>query len=199
MLVLDNFDLILQSGYRAGYYREEYEGYGELLRQVGELPHQSCLVLTSREKPKEFVSLEGATLPVRALQLTGLKDVEGREILKAKGLSLSKVAKAELQDLIQRYAGNPLALKIVATNIQELFNSDISNFLKQGTTVFDNIRTLLDQQINRLSALEKNIMYGLALNLELVSISELGTDIGTICIASRTAGSSGFAGKALTN
>lgn len=179
LLVLDNFESILQSGYRAGCYPEEYKGYGELLRQVGEVTHKSCLVLTSREKPKEFVSLEGATLRVRALQLTGLKDVEGQEILEAKGLSLSKVAKEDLQDLIERYAGNPLALKIVATNIQELFNRDISNFLKQGktVTVFDNIRTLLNEQFNRLSALEKDIMYELALNLELVSISELGKDI----------------------
>ncbi|NJR67061.1 MAG: hypothetical protein HC772_19900 [Leptolyngbyaceae cyanobacterium CRU_2_3] len=34
--------------------------------------HQSCLVLTSREKPAEVSIREGDTLPVRSLQLTGL-------------------------------------------------------------------------------------------------------------------------------
>ncbi|MCU0533236.1 MAG: NB-ARC domain-containing protein [Hydrococcus sp. Prado102] len=177
LLILDNFESILQSGHRAGYYLKEYEGYGELLRMVGEAVHQSCLVLTSREKPKEFVSLEGKTSPVRTFQLSGLKEGEGREILKAKGLSLLEVAQKELLDLIDRYAGNPLALKIVATNIQELFDGDISKFLEEGATVFDNIRDLLDRQFERLSTLEVQIMYWLAINREWISVSELEKDI----------------------
>jgi predicted ATPase len=50
LLVLDNAETILKSNALAGHYKERYESYGELLRQVGEVPHQSCLVLTSREK-----------------------------------------------------------------------------------------------------------------------------------------------------
>jgi len=41
-----------------GYMRAGYEGYGQLLRRVGESEHQSCLLLTSREKASEIVSLE---------------------------------------------------------------------------------------------------------------------------------------------
>lgn len=177
LLLLDNFESILQSEHRAGYYLKGYENYGELLKIVGETVHQSCFVITSREKPKEFVSLAGKTFPVRTFQLSGLKEGEGREILRAKGLSLLEVSEKELQNLIECYAGNPLALKIVATNIQELFAGNISKFLAEGATVFDNIRDLLEQQFKRLSVLEVQIMYWLAINREWTTVSELEKDI----------------------
>ncbi len=174
LLVLDNAESILRSGAYTGYYQAGYEDYGELLRRVGEVSHQSCLVLTSREKPKDLASLEGAELPVRSLQLSGLKQIEGQKVVKLKGLSGSET---ELSALIESYAGNPLALKIVATTIQDVFNGDIVEFLNQGTAVFGNIRELLERQFNRLSELEKEIMYWFAINRELISISQLREDI----------------------
>ncbi|GAB4199905.1 MAG: hypothetical protein Fur006_51000 [Coleofasciculaceae cyanobacterium] len=203
LLILDNVETILSSsdslpfkfsrevrnsypsGYasRAGYYREGYEEYGELLRQVGETPHQSCLVLTSREKPKELASLEGATLPIRSFQLRGLPEVEGREIFKAKGFFSG--SDAEWGVLIERYSGNPLALKIVSTAIQELFEGKIYDFLAQGTVVFGDIRELLDQQFNRLSDLEKESIYWLAINREPVLLAELRDDIVSLVSKSK--------------
>ncbi|MEE3719763.1 NB-ARC domain-containing protein [Tumidithrix elongata RA019] len=69
LIVLDNFDAVLASRQRAGYYREDYDAYGELLHRIGEIPHQSCLLLTSREKPAEVAALSGEMLPVRSLSL----------------------------------------------------------------------------------------------------------------------------------
>jgi len=174
LLVLDNVETILCGGIRAGHYLEGYEGYGELLRQVGEAAHQSCLVLTSREKPKELTFLEGEVLPVRSLRLSGLKDLECREILRIKGLSGSE---SELRILVERYSGNALALKIIATIIQSLFDGNISEFLNQDTIVFGDISALLDRQFERLSEQEKQIMYWLAINREPVALSELRSDI----------------------
>jgi len=85
LLILDNLEAILQSGQRAGRYRKGYEHYGRLIQRVGETQHQSCLVLTSREKPKEVAPLEGKSSPVRSLQLAGVGHTEGRELLRAKG------------------------------------------------------------------------------------------------------------------
>ncbi|WP_375470390.1 NB-ARC domain-containing protein [uncultured Nostoc sp.] len=50
LLILDNFDVLLSNGQRAGTYRHGYEEYGELLQRLGEIPHQSYLLLTPREK-----------------------------------------------------------------------------------------------------------------------------------------------------
>lgn len=173
LLVLDNVESILDSGTAVGSYRSGYEAFGELLRLVGETTHSSCVVLTSQEKPSEVADLEGEILPVRSLALQGLLTTEGREILQAKGLVGTP---EQEQELIGRYSGNPLALKIVATSIQEIFDGNLAEFLAQGTAVFNGIRKLLDRQLNRISALEREILNWLAINREPVSLAELQAD-----------------------
>nr|WP_199339654.1 NB-ARC domain-containing protein [Nostoc sp. FACHB-892] len=173
LLVLDNAETILQEGDRAGEYRHEYEDYGQLLQRIGEEPHQSCLVLTSREKPKEFAPLEGEASPVRTLSLVGLGETEGQEILQDKGLFGSQ---QEWGKLIEKYSGNPLALKLVSEPIRELFDGDIAAFIAEGEIIFGDTRKLLDQQFERLSEIEKEIIYWLAIKRELVSLEELLDD-----------------------
>jgi len=183
LLVLDNAEAILSSGEGAertlgepaGFYLTGYEGYGELLRRVGETHHQSCLVLTSREKPRELISLEGDKLPVRSLQLGSLNPEEGRAILQVKGYFSG--SKEDWQALVEYYGGNPQMLKIVATTIQVLCQGDITKFLKQGPVVVGDIRELLDQQFNRLSDLEKKLMYWLAIKQEPILLPSLGRTV----------------------
>ncbi len=186
LLILDNVESILQSGEylrdsfasRTGSYREGYESYGQLFRCVAETPHQSCLVLTTREKPIGLAAKEGENLPVRSLQLTGLPTTEAQKIFQSTG-SFSG-SQSEWEALIEHYAGNPLALKMVAPAIRDFFDSSVSKFLdvlKQGTFVFDDIRNLLDRQIERLTDLEKEVMYWLAINREPISFQELQEDL----------------------
>jgi WD40 repeat protein len=174
LLILDNAESILYSSSRAGQYEEGYEGYGELLKRVGEISHESCLLLTSREKPKDLALLEGKGLPIRSLQLGGLSKAEGEKILQRKGISGTEL---ELRTLVENYAGNALALKIVAATIQDVFDGSVTEFLKHSTLVFGDIRELLNQQYERLSDLEKDIMYWLAINREAISLLELQSDI----------------------
>lgn len=173
-VVLDNVESILSSKGLAGQYRSNYESFGELLSRIAETPHQSCILLTSREKPHEVANFEGETLPVRSLQLSGLAQAEAQAVLQDKGL-IGTVN--QQQDLIDRYAGNPLALKIVATSIQEIFDGNIAEFLEQGTAVFNGIRKLLDRQLDRLLPIERSIMYWLAIEREPISLSELQANI----------------------
>ncbi len=174
LVILDNAESILRCCSRAGQYREGYEGYGELIKRVGEASHTSCLVLTSREEPKEVTLLKGQGLPVCLLQLNGLKVAEGQQILQLKGISTSE---EEAKAMVERYAGNPLALKIAATTIKDVFDGNVAEFLKENTAIFGDICNILDQQFERLSDVEKNIMYWLAINSEPVSRSELREDI----------------------
>jgi DNA-binding HxlR family transcriptional regulator len=126
-------------------------------------------VLTSREEPKEIGLLEGETSPVRVLQLKGLQVADVQEIFKAKGSFWGSTA--EWSRLIEFYAGNLLALKIVATTIKNLFDGSIAEFLEQNTAVFGDIVNLLEQQFNRLSDAEKEIISWLALNRKPSSFS----------------------------
>ena len=173
LVVLDNVETILQAGEHAGQYRSGYEGYGDLFRMVGEVAHQSCLILTSREKPAEVAAFEGVKLAVRSLQLKGAPEA-ARAIIQAKDLSGTDEQRRRLCD---RYQSNPLAVKIVATSIQDLFDGEIGAFLEQDILMFNSVRRLLTQQFERLSPLEQAIMYWLAINREWTSIAELSEDI----------------------
>ena len=63
LLVLDNIEAVLRGGDEAGHWCKGYEGYGRLIKRLGEAQHQSCLLLTSREKPKEVEHAEGKIRP----------------------------------------------------------------------------------------------------------------------------------------
>jgi transcriptional regulator with XRE-family HTH domain len=69
LLVLDNFETLLEAGDGSGRYREGLRDYGRLLQAIGEGRHQSCLMITSREAPPELVGLLGGA--VKTLQLGG--------------------------------------------------------------------------------------------------------------------------------
>ncbi|MEM7064548.1 MAG: NB-ARC domain-containing protein [Cyanobacteria bacterium P01_B01_bin.77] len=178
LIVLDNFESILQSSDRTGCYCSDHEGYGQLLRSIGETAHQSCLILTSRESPKGLAVQQGQHLPVRQLKLDGLDVQEGRNLFLDKG-KFQGAAK-EWNQVIQHYEGNPLALKIVATVVEESFNSDISELIKlfnQNLLIFDDISDLLERQFQRLTTLEQQVMYWLAINRNFVSVNNLRSDM----------------------
>ena len=182
LLILDEVEVIFgcsdrpesskrDRAFASRQWREGYENYAELLQRVGMERHQSCLLLTSREKPNEIAALEGETLPVRCLQLRGLRDADAVALFQDKGFSGAEVG---LSSLIQLYGGSPLALKAIATMIQEVFAGNVKEFLSQNTVVLgDRLRTLLKEQVSRLSPMEKDVIYWLAIERQPVCLSKL--------------------------
>jgi WD40 repeat protein/transcriptional regulator with XRE-family HTH domain len=170
LLVLDNFESLLQPGQNTGSYREGYEPYGRLLQLLGETEHRSCLLLTSREKPREMASLEGRTAPAHTLHVQGVGQGEGKEILQDRDIFGSDKSWTELVHL---YSGNPLALKLVSESIEEVFGGEIESFLKDEEIVFGNINELVDEQFRRLSILEQEVLYWLAIEREAVPLEEI--------------------------
>ncbi len=170
LLVLDNLEVLLEEGQSTGHMRPGYEGYAQLLRRMAETEHRSCLLLTSREKPGDLVPLEGSRAPVRTLRLARLDANACKQLLAEKGITGTASEQARL---IEAYAGNPLALKIVAETIVELFGGEIAPFLEQGEVVFGGVRELLGEQFDRLSALEQTVLLWLAILREPVSLEEL--------------------------
>lgn len=170
LLILDNLESVLQGGERSGYYRPGYEAYGQLLRQLAEGDHRSCLLLTSREQPHDLTQLAEDTPAVRFLSLAGLPTHAGRQMLTERGLA---DAPTDLNALVQQYSGNPLALKLVAETVQGIFANNIAAFLQAETLVFDDIRDVLDQQFGRLTPLENELMGWLAIVREPITYLDL--------------------------
>jgi DNA-binding SARP family transcriptional activator len=152
LCVLDNVEQIMRGG-------AQTDGYQALLRQFATSPHQSCLLLISRERPLEFTALEEENMLVRSLLLEGLALEASRTLLQVRGVASLNVTTS----LHRRYAGHPLALTLVAEIISELFHGDGALFLLQAPLVFEQLRKILDQQFVRLDFLAQEILAWLAL------------------------------------
>jgi len=170
LIVLDNLESLLEEGDIKGRFRADLEGYEALLRRVAETEHSSCLLLTSREKPAGLRAAEGKNSPVRSLRLSGL-DTAACELLLAEKDMVG--TSQDQEQLVKMYGGNPLALKIVAETIADLFGGEISQFLSGGAVIFGNISDLLSEHFARLSTLEQTVLLWLAITREAVTIDEL--------------------------
>jgi WD40 repeat protein/DNA-binding SARP family transcriptional activator len=169
LFVLDNLDSLLQEGDGRGHFRPGYKEYGWLLERMADIPHTSKLILTSRELPAALARRVGSAADaVRVLALGGLSVVNGAELLASTGLDK---APAALAALIRHYSGNPLALKLVADTVRDLYGGDLAAFLAQGMPVFGDIRTVLDEQATRLTELERDILCWLAIKREPVAVN----------------------------
>jgi hypothetical protein len=170
LLVLDKLDSVLEEGDGAGRMRPGFEGFDRFLRLAAETAHQSCVLLTSREKPVVLVPTEGSQAPVRALRLTRLDAVSCDKLLSEKGLIGSELDRSRLVDV---YNGNPMALKMAAQTIVDLFDGDIALFLEQGEVIFGGIRAMMDEQFSRLSGLEQSLLAWLAVLREPTTFEDL--------------------------
>jgi WD40 repeat protein len=173
-IVLDNCESIFQGGAQVGRYRAGYADYGELFDTLGRMNHQSCLVLTSREKPTEVGRVEGVNAKVRTLTLAGVDATAGQQIFADRGcLPIAPLAWAEID---RYYGGNPLAFQLVAAAVKEVADGDVSEilpYLRSERFSFTDIHNLLEQQWERLTPAEQQVMYWLAISREPMSLADL--------------------------
>lgn len=174
LVVFDNYETLLQKEVGAGKLQDEYQDYNLFFQLLCDMPHQSCLLLTSREKPQDMARFEGVQAPLRSFRLTGVGVAEGRAILQDKGVAGSD---AECQQILSWVAGNPLALKLIAEPIRELFQADIAAFLQEDHPILHDMDDLLTQQFLRLSEPERFLLYWFAIERESLSVETLKNDV----------------------
>ena len=169
LVVLDDVHNLFCSGEFAGKYKPEYEEYRSLFKQIEKLSHQSCFLLVGWEPPKEVPQLTSENTPIRTLQLTGLDTAAAGEILRDKGLAEIDNCEA----LIHRYQGNSFWLKSVATLMQEL-GIGVTEVLIDDTILLpEDLKDVLQQQFDRTSELEKQVMSLLATENQPVNFAKL--------------------------
>ena len=159
LLILDNVECIWRDDLPAETFRAGYEAYGQLLHQMVHTVHQSCLMLISRIRPHGFDTLAMATPGVQSLHVQGLTDEASTHLLQTWGLTGSHDTMAAL---LERCSGHPLTLKLVAMTVQGLLAGNLEAFGSDVLPIFDDIRSVFDQQFNKLSVLEREIMLRLA-------------------------------------
>jgi transcriptional regulator with XRE-family HTH domain len=172
LLVLDNLESVLEPRVPEVRYRAGCAGYGEVLQRLSESAHQGCVLVTSREQP-----LREDHTSVRALRLQGLGVAEAQVLLGQHDLAGDAAAWGAL---VARYAGNPLALRVVGKTVAAVCGGRIATFLAQDVAVFGDIRHLLDEQVARLSVHERAVLSWLAEEPEAVGFVKLVTDLGPV-------------------
>lgn len=185
LLVLDGAEAVLQDcatykspcGSCFWFPETGNQEYREFFKRLGAVAHNSCVILTSCDKPKEITFLEGETLPVRVFHLYGLQMPDVQELLNAKGNF--KGSPADWHKLVECYAGHPLALNLVSNTIQNLFAGNIGEFLQQQTPIFGELSHLLEQQWQCLSDTHKQVLKSLAFHCQPISFAELRSQLAS--------------------
>ncbi len=169
LVVLDDIHNLFSSGELAGKYKPGYEEYRSLFKQIQKISHQSCFLLIGWEQPREVTQIKSQNTHINTLQLKGLDIAATREILRDYGLADIDNYSA----LIQRYQGNPLWLKSVATLMQEL-GGCVTELLPDDTILLpEDLKDVLQQQCDRLSELEKQVLSLLAKASDSINLTQL--------------------------
>lgn len=170
LLIFDKLEAIMRPGKPAGHFRAGYEAYGDLLQAVAEADHQSCLVVVSREKPRDMARWEGQPPAAASLRLQGIGVLTAQAILGDAGLTGSA---EEWAALVAHYAGNPLMLQLTAGPIRDLYAGRLGAFLAEERFAFGDVNDLLDEHFGRLSAGEQDVMYWLAAERTALPVGDL--------------------------
>lgn len=170
LIVLDDWETLLQEGELSGYCAIQYRGYSRLLQRFAAEQHQSCLVVLSREQPIELAAFAGEPV-VQSLKLRGLQPADAKTLLNTRGFAGQE---AGLSELVSIYRGNPAALKLIGALIQDICDGQVSQFLAQTSLVLgDVLSNLLEQQLSKLSDAERNVMFWLAIVGKPTAIADL--------------------------
>jgi WD40 repeat protein len=181
LLILDNVESILEGQVQSGQYLPGYEGYDRLFRALGELPHHSCAILTSREKPHTIARSQIVSPQlVRSMTVAGMTVSAGHQLIQAYGCP--QLPEQMWQEVHAHYAGNPLALKIATITAIDITGGgakilELYGLMESGQLQFQNIDDILNRQFNRLSEIEQQLVSWLAIEREPVSGAELRSNL----------------------
>ncbi len=175
LVIFDGAEAIISQGETSEFYKEGYENWGELIKRLGQQRHKSTVIFTSREQFNEIAFLEEETPQVRSLLVSNLDKAAAFEIFKSKGL----LDESHWERLLQIYRGNPLFLKLISGYIKNSFSGKVSDFLKLETIFIGDIQPILDASWQRLSILQKKVMFQLATNPGTLETIKLNQSVST--------------------
>jgi GTPase SAR1 family protein len=175
LLVLDDLESILEIHQTGICYQRNLEGYGHILRSIIATNHQSLLICASRIRPKslEYYGMN----QIKNLDLKGFEK-SIIEIEQNANLEATKINKAKLLHLSASLHHNPQLLKITASHL-DIFHDDNEELeqVVQELSLLEEIVSLLEQELDCLAKLEKEIVFWLAISCQPVSRKDLANSL----------------------
>ncbi|MDJ0661112.1 MAG: AAA family ATPase [Crocosphaera sp.] len=189
LIILDNFETVIRKSLKSK--KGEYNEYIKLIQKLTIESQKSCLIITSRDKPKELASLEKSASnqkksSVRSTKLEGLSTEDALKILDNSDL-FKNFSKENKENLATKYSGNAWQIKMAMAVIQQqhrypedttkLDPEAITKFL--GDSIFDELGLygVFINQFDKLEPIQKTIAYWLAIEYKPTSINTIYNNI----------------------
>ncbi len=165
--------MLFSIGKFAGEYQPILENYPLFFKRIAETSHNSCLMLISSEKIRNFTKLNKENSPIRSLILGNL-GIAAKKILQEHNLSDEET----WETLINTYQGNPLWLEFTAIMIYEIFAGKVAEFLEYEDLILcESLQMQLKQIFERLTPPEQAIMIQLAHENNPIALPQLNQNI----------------------
>lgn len=129
LIVLDGAEDILKGTTQSDRYGEN-EAYRWFLKEIIEENHASSFMLTSREPFVDLSYAEQRGFSVKNIKIMGIGQ-NASLFLESQGLIQKE---DEFRVLSEKYRGNPLALKLVSSQIRDYFGGQVRAFIDCNTT-----------------------------------------------------------------
>jgi hypothetical protein len=155
LIVLDNWNTLFKERELAGCYKEGFENYGELLKQIATINHRSCIIITTSEEPREVAELQNNS-PIYSMRLGGLDLNNSQKLFSG----IYNNLKGIINEVIYWYKSIPIVLIIYANSLQRLFGDSEKININQlnGIILNDWVNDWVKSQYDRLSDIEKTIV-----------------------------------------
>lgn len=168
LIVLDDLDSIVEFKQMASYYRSGCEKHAQFLRCLITTNHQSLVVASSHSSIKQLNYY--STKKVKFLPLKGMTSENLWSIFRSE-ISID-ISQRTWEQICEYYQYNPELIKIVVSNLEYLPVCD-SNIYDKYVPYIEEIDILLQEELESLDEIGKEIIYWLSFNLENYTLDKL--------------------------
>jgi NB-ARC domain len=140
------------------------QDYAGFFNRLNSSDNDICCLIIATEK---YLGIDNDH---RQIELQGLDRQSCQQLIYASELIGTAI---EWDTLINKYQGNPQYLKIAANTIVDVFSGKIAKFLGTNILLYNQIETLLSQQLDLLSNPEMSILLWLAIEREPIDLDRL--------------------------
>lgn len=175
LLILDNFETLLEEKKYIGQYKSDYKIYSDFIdRFLLSNQINTNIIVITREKPSNFKQIIGKnnfdTFEIKGLDTNSIGILLGNNDI--------RIPKTFLLDkLVDKYNGNPQLINMALYTIKTSFNGDLNKFLEINENVTFEIYKFLEEQFSRLTELEKILMYVISIAKKEINIDYLFNQI----------------------
>ena len=153
LIILENWEAIMKKGELAGFYQEGYEKYKYLLQQLAQVNHNSCILITTSEEPKEIASLDSQL--IYSFKLKGFSREDSKNLFNG---NYSRLSSIKIDEIIDIYKGNPSAILMISNSIKSIFNYQIKDKPIEPLKGIISLEDWVKNQYESLSNIEKQIL-----------------------------------------